>query len=630
MVNTNKKSLKEYLLIAAVALVLIFGAMLQMYFTTNTRLKKHTFEELQGEAERNALIVNETIVGHEYVLLGYAEYLSTVADLSASNPDVPQILDAIIKSSPLYYASLVDATGVGVTSGDHEINISQREYFINTKATKKSTFQYIETNYIDGKPLFLLSLPVIKGGEVVGVLTGGHTTESFDTLLENKRFEGYTNEIVCTKEGKIMAMADRTINGPDLKNIFDITTLESSKKYDGDSIGTSMRDGDSFTLELKRKKSVLYASFVPITIFGESYYMICVVDEEGSDNSFGFLKGTATILVAEVVLIAVGAIMVILHLINKREDLIKQERDYYSQAEEHYRLIENLSDSVMFEVDIPNDTIRFNSRYAKVFGHEPYNESYSAIFTDNNGVLLSEDAAKMAELRKLADEGVDEVTAEIRLLGGDGKYYWTKVIMLALRGTDGNLVKIIGKLENIDKARRHMDLLQTKAEKDSLTDLYNHDTMRVKSTEILLQESTGTHAFIIADLDGLKHINDTYGHHVGDEVIVEFANVLKKSFRSTDIVGRLGGDEFAVFAKSIKSRTALEEKARKISVALGKTKISERLGESFSASVGIAFSPDHGCDFDDLYKKADKALYVAKSEGKAGYRVYKSGDGTDI
>jgi len=157
---------------------------------------------------------------------------------------------------------------------------------------------------------------------------------------------------------------------------------------------------------------------------------------------------------------------------------------------------------------------------------------------------------------------------------------------------------------------------------DSLTGLKNR-----AAYEEFLQEKHDEDeflAYLILDLDNFKLINDTFGHDVGDETLKKTAEVLKQFEKDGDEIFRLGGDEFVIIIPN----TTVEETEKRTQ------QLIEKINEAFakqrhqkyfplSVSIGIAFKPMHGKNFEELYKKADEALYVSKEKGKSQYWIYK-------
>lgn len=128
----------------------------------------------------------------------------------------------------------------------------------------------------------------------------------------------------------------------------------------------------------------------------------------------------------------------------------------------------------------------------------------------------------------------------------------------------------------------------------------------------------GLHAFLMLDIDKFKEINDTYGHYNGDELLMQVGMRLKKHFRSDDIVGRIGGDEFVVFMKNVGSREHAVNRVEELLRMIREIRVEET-DLSITSSMGLAFSPEHGKTYLELYKAADAALYQQKARGRNGY-----------
>ena len=164
--------------------------------------------------------------------------------------------------------------------------------------------------------------------------------------------------------------------------------------------------------------------------------------------------------------------------------------------------------------------------------------------------------------------------------------------------------------------RRNQELMKY-AQTDALTGLYNKETTKLRTDEILSTDKDMIHAFLILDMDCFKQINDGYGHAVGDIVLQKFGQLLRDIFREDDIVGRIGGDEFVVVMKNIKMKEMAIAKAEELLTKTQQYEIKELNGSAISISIGIAMAPEDGDCYMDLYKRADQALYQAKRSGKA-------------
>ncbi|MGB4661234.1 MAG: sensor domain-containing diguanylate cyclase [Mobilitalea sp.] len=158
--------------------------------------------------------------------------------------------------------------------------------------------------------------------------------------------------------------------------------------------------------------------------------------------------------------------------------------------------------------------------------------------------------------------------------------------------------------------------------RDSMTGLYNKKTaMDMIKASLRTMNKEKKHALLFVDIDNFKTINDDYGHEKGDQLIILFAEIMKKHFRRDDIIARFGGDEFIILVKDYGNETVLRQRAESlcgIIIEESKTKMDFLI----SISIGIAVYPDHGKTYEELIQNADKALYWSKKEGKSQYHIY--------
>lgn len=162
-------------------------------------------------------------------------------------------------------------------------------------------------------------------------------------------------------------------------------------------------------------------------------------------------------------------------------------------------------------------------------------------------------------------------------------------------------------------AKKMEETLKEKMRMDSLSGLLN----KVNTGELIQAYLDGHQgSLLIVDIDHFKNINDSYGHLSGDQVIKGFGSLLKRHCRSTDIVGRVGGDEFVVFLKDICDKETMTLKAQ------GIIEESQKIMEHVSCSIGIACYPDDAVSYEELYEKADQALYCAKNLGRSCFCFY--------
>ncbi len=182
----------------------------------------------------------------------------------------------------------------------------------------------------------------------------------------------------------------------------------------------------------------------------------------------------------------------------------------------------------------------------------------------------------------------------------------------------GRLQHVLLLVEVIDKERRKEESLRVLAERDHLSGLYNRGAGEHKIKKFISQQISGL--FCLMDCDNFKSINDNFGHEIGDEVIKQIANVLKKTIRESDIAMRLGGDEFAIFVPNVTSEEEAREIWKRCVDGFKNIKIKELDGFNLSISAGCTLHNGQTSDnFNILYKKADDAMYISKKT--FGYKL---------
>ncbi|TCS39306.1 PAS domain S-box-containing protein/diguanylate cyclase (GGDEF)-like protein [Paucimonas lemoignei] len=183
---------------------------------------------------------------------------------------------------------------------------------------------------------------------------------------------------------------------------------------------------------------------------------------------------------------------------------------------------------------------------------------------------------------------------------------------------DGELDYLLGISDDITERKRSESLIWQQANFDSLTGLPNRSCFRDKLSEAMGKSRAegSSIAVLFIDLDRFKEVNDSLGHACGDMLLVAAARRISDCVRVDDVVARLGGDEFTVILSQLEYPGHIEEISQRIIDALA---VPFQLGQDqgyISASIGITVFPDDADDIDELIKRADQALYIAKDSGR--------------
>ncbi len=285
------------------------------------------------------------------------------------------------------------------------------------------------------------------------------------------------------------------------------------------------------------------------------------------------------------------------------------------------------SRDIIFTWDANKDEFTCSPNWNDKFGYENVSEhfSFNILFRSH---LHPNDIGAVKENTDLLRGGKDFTEFAIRIANADGKYLNCLVRLCAKRDECGNLVKIIGRIVDMEKNLGFVSGRQSKgAERDSLTKLLNKEASRsrIEAHMNLMaadNEKESIAALMIIDLDDFKSVNDRYGHLYGDSVLTRISLEISRLFRSTDVVARIGGDEFLVYMPDIPQRELAAKRSGQIIDRINEIFSGQLDGCHFSCSMGIAFAPDHGSAYQELFQHADRALYQAKNEGKSRYAIY--------
>jgi len=183
------------------------------------------------------------------------------------------------------------------------------------------------------------------------------------------------------------------------------------------------------------------------------------------------------------------------------------------------------------------------------------------------------------------------------------------------------LAKLTAENERVRRSQMRIEFLATH---DSLTGLPNRILARDRFGHAiaLARRHQTMAALVFLDLDNFKSVNDSLGHPRGDDLLRTVADRLTKVLRDSDTVCRQGGDEFLILLGDVRDRNDVAEIATKLLGQLTVPFLLDGLEVSTSGSMGVAIYPDDGADFDELLKKADIAMYVAKDAGRNAIRFF--------
>jgi diguanylate cyclase (GGDEF)-like protein len=280
--------------------------------------------------------------------------------------------------------------------------------------------------------------------------------------------------------------------------------------------------------------------------------------------------------------------------------------------------------------NMPIGLVMFDAEKRLIVGNEPYRAMYGLpphVMT--RGTHLRD--MLVCRLQAGSFEGTDREEYIERILK---LVEQTETTRRVVELDDGRSVSIIhhpiegggwvGTHEDVTDRRKAEARIHHMARHDALTDLPNRTLFKEKVDEALRAEKEPV-AILCLDLDRFKHVNDTLGHPAGDALLRLVASRLKGIVRQNDTIARFGGDEFALVQIAAGQPGAATRLADRIVEAIGAPYDLDGHQVVIGASVGVALGPNDGTCSEDLLKKADLALYRAKSEGRGRSRFFEAG-----
>jgi diguanylate cyclase (GGDEF)-like protein/PAS domain S-box-containing protein len=298
-----------------------------------------------------------------------------------------------------------------------------------------------------------------------------------------------------------------------------------------------------------------------------------------------------------------------------------------SEREEHYSLVVNSTNDGLWDWDLGTNQISYCYRWKKMLGYaqeeigKSPQEWFKRIHPDDVETVESEITAHLMGL-------TPQFQNEHRIRHRDGKYRWILCRGMAIWETNREAYRMAGSITDITEQKEAEELLVYNAFHDSLTGLPNRTLFMNKLKRALARISEGDDylfAILFLDLDRFKVINDSLGHHVGDQLLIALSKRLEAAIRPGDMVARLGGDEFAIILDRIKSVDDATHAAARIQqdlVAPFKLSGHEVV---VSASIGISHNLVPYNSPEEFIRNADIAMYRAKEQGRGSFELFDMG-----
>jgi diguanylate cyclase (GGDEF)-like protein/PAS domain S-box-containing protein len=290
-------------------------------------------------------------------------------------------------------------------------------------------------------------------------------------------------------------------------------------------------------------------------------------------------------------------------------------------SEERMRMAMKAAKIGFWDLDVAKDEHVWSDTCKALLG-VPLNTpaSYQAL----RSVVHPDDWKMMqAKIDGAIQEKLDYVV-EFRVVWPDNSPHWRTSSGQAFYDDAGQVTRMSGITMDIDERKHAEERVQFLAYYDPLTGLPNRALLQDRLTKALAsaRRQKDKVALLFFDLDRFKTINDSLGHSVGDLLLKEVAERLKKWAREQDTVARIGGDEFLIVLTSVKDFSGAAVAAERLMDTMIREFVVQGHPLSISCSLGISIFPEHGTDGDTLIKGADAAMYCAKDYGRNNFQFF--------
>jgi diguanylate cyclase (GGDEF)-like protein/PAS domain S-box-containing protein len=312
-----------------------------------------------------------------------------------------------------------------------------------------------------------------------------------------------------------------------------------------------------------------------------------------------------------------------------KKEIAERERIEHAlrESEERYALAARGANDGLWDWNLTSNQIYYSTRWRSMVGFEDKDisaspdEWFRRVHAEDIGAL------KVAVEAHLA-ANTDYLEHEYRMLYNDGTWRWMLCRGMAVRDEAGNVLRMAGSQSDITVRKMAELQLLHNAFHDELTGLPNRALFTDRLGHAMARTSADGEANLAVlhlDIDRFKIVNDSLGHKVGNQLLIEIGRRLKRSLRPSDTVARLGADEFAILVEDVKSLNDANEIAFAIHEGM-KAPFKLREREVFvTTSVGIVLSKKRYARPEDMLRDSETAMHRAKSQGKARHETFHSG-----
>ena len=296
----------------------------------------------------------------------------------------------------------------------------------------------------------------------------------------------------------------------------------------------------------------------------------------------------------------------IAHLINIRIQL--------SQSQEQFRAVADIAEEFIYYRNLDGSYKYVSPSCEQLTGYPPYIFYSTPSFM--NTVIHEQDREVWMEHVHQINQFCETETLDVRIVTQAGDIKWMRHICATVTDKDGTHIGVRSSNIDITEQKKHEEQIFNIAYYDPLTNLPNRRLLEEKLDSMITssKDSGDVFSVMFLDLDRFKNINDSFGHKLGDKVLIEVTKLVKNTCKDNCFISRFGGDEFILICSDIDGVEQATEFATEIITNIEQPMYIDNLTIYISASIGVAFYPEDGSDISILIRNADTAMYKSKKD----------------
>lgn len=532
-------------------------------------------------------------------------------------------LKSIQQSERYIRVGFVDQDKQLINSKGDKKTIDDSDYYTTSMKGERYLSDIVDLEETQ-RQYILLSVPVKEGTDVIGVLYVWCDADYFINDLDFADQSIYYFQI-AKPDGKYISKShnDNVLASSHSTNLWEEMGRYSLKgDITLDEIKKNVNQGQSGYFELDYQNNIRYVTYESLGI--NDWYIFTVLTNHDVFEIIFQLNIFTAILV--ILFIVIGYFMY--HYFKKTSRIIDSKREELIVQNKILNSVLENTMNIPFLLDL-------NQHKIKLF-YNPFEGEMNEIelklnaqsFIDKQLIQENTKSSLQSYFNGL-ESGLIYQEKIIPFTIND-KERWMKIKVLEeLPGQDAHYIGVIMDFtdeknmnEILSQKEQQYRQLVEESKIDELTQILSRKTLENEIEDYLIKKPKAIQAFCIIDIDYFKTVNDKLGHIVGDQVLKDVAKAMSEHLRNDDVIGRLGGDEFICLIKDIRHIDDIHNIIKGLNQHIEKTYTKDDQTVHVTCSIGVALYPMDGHTFQELYKKADIALYNTKSHGRNGYTVY--------